>query len=245
MVKKSVILGCSHAAGAEMYSQDVSNCVERGYKESYPCLISQEFGYLTENHSLYSGSNDAMFRIFVEALPDLTDQDLVICCWTGAHRSEIFHDDHKDWIQFTASTNILLQRKKTSSVPEGHFFGPKIDHHDEYLSYVKSWQRFGIDKNRWSSRYNQLKNILAVNCLAEKNGIKVWNFFSFDVLSKDLFTDVCSFVWPLGRTSFLDWAIAQDFPQTEKKHFQKDAHRAYADFAISLIKNQNLLNDQH
>jgi hypothetical protein len=239
MTKKAIVLGCSHAAGAEMYPRHIENWVERGYRESYPVLIAEEFGYQVENHSIYGGSNDAIFRIFTEILPRLTDQDLVVCCWTGMDRSEIYHDDHQDWIQFNGNTSWLQQRKRTSEIPQGFLIKPLVEHHDEYFSYVESWKRFAVDKNFLSTKNNQYKNILAVNCLAGKKDVRVWNFFSLTPSDPEMFADLSSFQWPLGTIDFWTWARKQGFERVGHGHFQKDAHEKYASLAIESLRSKS------
>ena len=68
---KALILGCSHAAGAEMY-QDTSITIDNprsfGWLNSYPVSVARQLGYEPMNYAISGGSNDAMFRIFIEQL---------------------------------------------------------------------------------------------------------------------------------------------------------------------------------
>ena len=70
----ALILGCSHAAGAQMHlepgfdTKDYSPVQETEYGAlySYPVLLAEMLGYTAHNHAVSGGSNDAMFRIYAE-----------------------------------------------------------------------------------------------------------------------------------------------------------------------------------
>jgi hypothetical protein len=70
-MKRAIILGCSHAAGTEMYN---------GIACSYPVKIAEQLGYVPENYAIAGGSNDAMFRIYEEHRTRLDSSDIVIAC---------------------------------------------------------------------------------------------------------------------------------------------------------------------
>jgi len=71
-MKKALILGCSHAVGAEMSQEP--NLVFDTFVQAhdyelthcYPAQIAQALGYLPVNRGISGGSNDAMFRLFTE-----------------------------------------------------------------------------------------------------------------------------------------------------------------------------------
>ena len=66
MTNRALILGCSHAAGAEMHKEPgltVNNPQEFGYLNSYPVLIAKQLGYIPLNYAISGGSNDAMFSL--------------------------------------------------------------------------------------------------------------------------------------------------------------------------------------
>lgn len=83
---RAYILGCSHAAGAELLD---------GNATSYPARIASALGYHPINLAISGGSNDAMFRIFEDLvdLNEIENTDIVIACWTGSWRTEILYKD--------------------------------------------------------------------------------------------------------------------------------------------------------
>ena len=154
MQNKAFILGCSHAAGSEMAD---------GKNKSYPCLIAEQLGYSHINLAVPGGSNDAVFRILIDNINNITINDIVIACWTGLNRTEVYDYETKVWqtINLTSNTN----------------------------SYHKHWlvnhgeEKFG--------QLNKIKNILALNTLCQRKTIKVINVDSFwpiwDIQIQDLF----------------------------------------------------------
>ena len=91
---KALILGCSHAEGSEMGTD------EYGRANSYPVLLANRMGYTADNRAIGGGSNDAVFRIF-EA--EHANYELVIACWTGHNRTEAWHNN--TWIPFAPGGN--------------------------------------------------------------------------------------------------------------------------------------------
>jgi hypothetical protein len=76
---------------------------------------------------------------------------------------------------------------------------------------------------------NKIKNILALNALAQSQGIRVVNI--------DSFWPVPDFKWP----GFVYWPVATDlwsycqqnkYPYTDCGHFYEPAHRAFAEFIL-------------
>ena len=130
----ALILGCSHAAGALMHEQPSLVLTEEpgkdqyqieaeyGAKNSYPVKLAELLGYTPHNHAISGGSNDAMFRIFLEQADNF---DLVIACWTGKDRGELFHTDHKYWIPINVGNSDSFTKtpndsSATSAEPHGH-----------------------------------------------------------------------------------------------------------------------------
>ena len=226
-MKKAIILGCSHAAGAEIDLHDAM----RGYEISYPALIAKGLGYEPENHAMYGGSNDSMFRIFLEQLPRLTSDDIVIACWTGSARTEIYHEIHEQWVQITPNSDRFNVRQKKSPALQGHFTGQIIEQLDEYVEYTKIWQRLVLDINEINSRTNKIKNILSLNSIAQQKMIQVLNFQSFDPRHDD-WCLIEQFKWPVGNLDFMTWADQNGYIPNLKKHYGHDAHRAYADIIL-------------
>ena len=109
-MKRAIILGCSHAAGTEMYN---------GIACSYPVKIAEQLGYVPENYAIAGGSNDAMFRIYEEHRTRLDSSDIVIACQTGENRTEVWNNTTKDWEPLCPGIQIIYP--------------------NEYLDYQKQW----------------------------------------------------------------------------------------------------------
>jgi len=88
-MKKALILGCSHSVGAEMRDEpglrfdNSIHALDYELAHCYPAQIAQALGYMPINRGISGGSNDAMFRLFLEET--LTPNDIVIACWTGVN----------------------------------------------------------------------------------------------------------------------------------------------------------------
>lgn len=154
MSNKAFILGCSHAAGSEMAD---------GQNNSYPCLIAKQLGYSHINLAVPGGSNDAMFRILVDNISKIKTDDIVIACWSGLNRTEVYDKETNVWQIINLVTSNNLYHK--------HWL---VNHGEE---------KFG--------QLNKIKNILALNALCQRQKIKVINVDSFwpiwDIAIQDLF----------------------------------------------------------
>jgi len=178
----------------------------------YPAQIAQELGYtVVVNRGISGGSNDAMFRLFLEE--KLTSDDIVIACWTGVNRSEI-HDG--TWLQLCpGGRNPAMHRR----MPD----------------YFKQWLLYS--GNTEVGMLNKAKNILALNTLAHAQGIRVINIDSFWPVS--FFTGT-NFAWPDTvewpvRINFMSWCQWHNFPHTEQVHFFKSAHDSFAQHVLQNI----------
>jgi len=209
-MKKALILGCSHAVGAEINKEPglVFDSFEQAsdYELTYcyPAQIARALGYDPINRAISGGSNDAVFRLFTET--KLTNNDLVIACWSGVNRSEIF-DGH--WIRL---------------VP-----GVPPDNID--LDYFKYWVLYSTSVEL--GMLNKIKNIMALNALAQAQGIQVINI--------DSFWPVTDFIWPTTvkwpvDIDFMAWCQQHNFSHTEKIHFYRSAHESFAEH---ILKNLN------
>ena len=138
---KALVLGCSHAAGNE-----ISTPGEDDRENSYPMHLARLLGYVPTNMSITGGSNDAVFRL-TEAHHQ--DYDIVIACWTGCNRTEVW--DGKSW-QAIAPGGV------PTTVEE----------------YRQQWLIHGTDVT--SGRLNKVKNILAANALCS-NVINIDSFW--------------------------------------------------------------------
>lgn len=225
---KALVLGCSHAAGAEMF-QDTSITIEDprsfGWLNSYPMLVAQRLGYKPMNYAISGGSNDAMFRIFTEQLKNLSSDDIVIACWTGAARTELWHDIDRCWLPMSMGRQHWTRYEPSDYALSGDNAGDKITLEKEYLDYADQWNKFHV--NDQASNSNKLKNILALNALAQHHSITVINVNSFH---------------PVEHTDKIRWATDVDFcawceragyPHTAWGHYFLAAHQAFADHVVA------------
>ena len=175
----------------------------------YPAQIAHTLGYIPVNLGISGGSNDAMFRLFLEQT--LTPSDIVIACWTGVNRSEIYD---QDWLKLCPGADI-----------------PKEITPD----YFKQWLLYS--GNTEVGMLNKTKNILALNASAHAQGIRVINIDSFWPID---FFPVIDFAWPDTVSwpvdiNFIAWCQQHNFPHTEKVHFFKPAHDSFAEHVLQNI----------
>ncbi len=204
-MKNALILGCSHAAGSEMTLAD-------GWKNSYPCLIAKQLGYTINNRAIPGGSNDAMFRVFESEFKNLDADDIVIACWSGYTRTELWDEDANTWVVVTVDAKIA----------------------SPFDEYIKEWVKFQTSDQ--AGRLNKIKNVLALNQLAQSKGIQVINI--------DSFWPVHDFDWPSNiyrpvSDNLWDWALEQKFAKTLNGHFDFDVHKA---FAIRVLGEMDIIS---
>ena len=232
---RALILGCSHAAGSEMEKAPdapTNDYTVFGWTHSFPVLIAQQLGYVPENWAIPGGSNDAMFRIFTEQLPTLTAQDCVIACWTGPSRTEIWHDLDQRWLGLAPGTQSFNPIANSPHARSGQPVGGDISLPQEYSNYHTQWTRFHC--NHVSDTLNKIKNIQALNALAQVHGVRVINIDSFSPVG-----NVNNIQW-IVPLSFFDWATVNRYARTDWGHFFLPAHQAYANLVVShLTTNSN------
>ena len=182
------IFGCSHAAGSEMTQAE-------GIKYSFPCLLAKYLGYNNIfNYSVPGGSNDAIFRILFQKIDQISEKDIVIVCWTGLNRTEIFNSTTQSW-------QIINQSLANNN-------------------YSKAWLINHGEDN--FGRLNKIKNILAFNSLTKKKNVKTINIDSFwpvwDIDLTDIFLVQENFWdWSLSKNyaktanGHFDFDAHQDF----------------------------------
>ena len=197
-MKNALILGCSHATGSEMTLVD-------GWKNSYPCLIAKQLGYTIYNKAISGGSNDAMFRVFESEFTNLDAGDIVIVCWTGCTRTELWDETANTWIAVNLSTKVA----------------------SPFNEYIKEWIKFQTGDQ--TGRLNKIKNCLALNQLAQSKGIKVINIDSFWPVCdfdwpSNIYRPVSDNLW--------DWALERKFAKTPNGHFDFDVHKAFASWVL-------------
>ena len=214
-MKKALILGCSHAVGSEIRDEpglrfdNFDQALAYELTHCYPVQIAQALGYNPINRGIAGGSNDAMFRLFLEET--LTPDDIVIACWTGVNRSELYH---KTWLKLCPGANVPTEITS---------------------SYFKHWILYS--GNTQVGMLNKTKNILALNSVAHAQGIQVLNIDSFWPID---FFPAIDFAWPDTVSwpvdiDFMAWCQQHNFPHTEKVHFFKPAHDSFAEHVLQNI----------
>jgi len=230
MIKRALILGCSHAAGAEMY-RDPSIQVEHpdsfGYLNSYPALVAQKLGYVPLNYAISGGSNDAMFRIFCEQMDQLTADDIVIACWTGIDRTEIWHELDRRWLPLSIGQHDFCPIQPSDYALSGLNVGGKISCHQDYEQYSHQWSKYHVDLK--SSQLNKLKNITALNAMAKDRSIPVMNIDSFWPVKNNS-------TWVINET-YYDWATRNNCVKTANGHYFLDTHQRFADLIVSSYRH--------
>jgi hypothetical protein len=242
---KALILGCSHAAGDEMFKDpdQIIDCAKTfGWQNSYPVLIAQQLGYQPQNYAVSGGSNDAMFRIFNEQVDQLTQDDTVIACWTGVDRTEIWHELDCRWLPLSLGTHAFHPVVTTEYALSGHGVHGKISLESDYLAYREQWIRYQV--NPVTSKLNKLKNILGLNILAQQRSIPVINIDSFYPVDCP-----AHIVWATDQP-FCDWADGNHCSRTEWGHYFLDTHQRFAELVVTNIKNKlehrtSVQSDQH
>ena len=208
-MKKAVILGCSHAVGAEMFKESglifdsFDQSDNYGQLHCYPVQIAQALEYDPINLGISGGSNDAMFRLFTEQT--LTPNDIVIACWTGVNRNEIYDNQ---WIAMAPG-----------AVPD-----------QVHADYFKHWVLYS--GNTEVGMLNKTKNILALNTLARAQGIRVINIDSFWPVPNIKWPSIVE--WAVA-IDFMAWGQQHNFPHTAWGHFFKPAHDSFAEHVLQNI----------
>lgn len=239
-MKQALILGCSHALGAEMFKQpgltlDRTSTSPDAYgaKNSYPVQIAQQLGYTALNHAISGGSNDAMYRIFCDKVDQLTVVDVVIACWSGGNRGEVFYEHEQRWLPISHGDTHTLQIESDSVLLQGRCIPSKIRHHRLFEDYGRQWLIYEGHDQR--GHLNKVKNILALNMLAQSHHIPVINIDSFWPITNHTWPS--SMKWPALDKDFMTFCQQQNFPRTDWGHFFRPAHSAFAEFVLKNIAN--------
>ena len=238
-MKKALILGCSHAVGAEMADEPDVDLLDYhkdyyGYFMSYPAQLARLLGYDPVNHGISGGSNDAMFRIFeslVNPYKDFEKPDIVIACWTGENRTEIWDDKEGNWLGLAGGKITFTKVIPDKIIPQGKLTGQPIDNFNNVILYQKQWITHHADPR--TGRMNKLKNILALNTMAAQEKIPVINIDSFGCVQGYKFPN--SVYRPVNQTEFSNWSVAQEFNKTKCGHYFLPAHTSFANFVYKKI----------
>jgi hypothetical protein len=237
-MKKALILGCSHAAGAQM-SQELPLDFFKNPRDvpayegnnSFPVVISRALGYTALNHSISGGSNDAMFRVLVDTIDQLCNQDIVIACWTGLDRTEVWYNDETRWLPMSHGQVNVQSSGPHSVLRQGISLGKQISNPTQYKEYGRQWMLY--ESTVESRQLNKIKNILALNALAQSCGIRVINIDTFNPIDNFKWPD--NIVWPVPETTFCAWCQQAKFTTTDCGHYFKSAHKAFADHVLQFI----------
>ena len=232
---RAVVLGCSHAAGSEMETdpdrpEDIAP-EHFGPAHSYPVQLAQLLGYSAENYSLGGGSNDAVFRIFTDLADQLTEQDLIIACWTGSDRTEVWDPIESTWHSLSAGNSNFNRRVVDPVALAGRCIPEPVAMAQDLAEYQAAWVRYSVDGQ--ANRLNKIKNIIALNAMARATGIPVLNI--------DSFAPIRDFEWPgfvtwATRVPFWDWAVKNSYPQAQYGHFFLAAHTEFARLVFDQIQ---------
>ena len=236
-MNKAFILGCSHAAGAEMadgLEQKLELATDRddyGAANSFPVQIAQLMGYAVENHAVSGGSNDAMFRIAESLLDQITSNDIIVACWTGHDRGEIWYEAEQRWLSIAPGGLNTHRRIPSAVLKQGSNGGDHINDAARYAEVQKQWFLHEFSEPR--GRLNKIKNIVALNALAHARGIRVLNI--------DAFMGVHGYVWPdyiywASDVEFCNWCLDRNYPKTEWGHFFRPAHETFANYVVNRIR---------
>ena len=165
VTKKALVLGCSHAAGAEM-----STVREFRLANSYPAVLAQRLGYEVTNMAISGGSNDAMFRLFEQ---HGHDYELIVACWTGCNRTEVCYDTewmpvcvgaphhpdikqyHEQWLLHTEDQSGRLNKIKNIVALNSmaHDQGKTVINVDSFWTVYTTWPStvsWAIDTDLWT-----------------------------------------------------------------------------------------------
>jgi hypothetical protein len=218
-MNRALILGCSHAAGSEItkdptiISSTIDDVETFERFRSYPAKIAASLGYMVDNKAIPGGSNDAVFRLYEAS--KLNPGDIVIACWTGINRTELYHE--KQWW------------------PVAPGYQGATVHHE----FQKLWLTYNSDVE--VGRQNKIKNVLALNSLAEMRGIKVINIDSFWTTERMRWPKNIN--WATFQT-FVEYCEDRNFPKTSSGHYFLNAHQSFADFILSNFSHLTLESDK-
>jgi hypothetical protein len=183
---------------------------------SYPALVSQALGFETQNLAIPGGSNDAMFRLVVSDLA-LVPGDIVIACWTGWDRHELWHPEENLWLQISGQDRM----RRPGGTNE------YIQNESLWLDYQRHW--IALAGETKVGFWNRTRNVLALNTWAQAQGCKVINIDSFGRTADVAWPNWV--FWP-AQQDFMAWAEEQGAPRTAWGHYYLPTHRAWADLLL-------------
>mgnify|MGYP007024652323 CR=1 FL=1 len=90
-----------------------------------------------------------------------------------------------------------------------------------------------MDLEIWKENLNKIKNILALNAMADLEAIPVINLNSFDTMKE--FKWPTNIVFPLVDGDFSSWAAEAGFKNTQNGHYFSNAHKMYAKKVVAAL----------
>lgn len=200
-----------------------------GYQNSYPVLVARDLGFGPCNHAIAGGSNDAICRIGSELVDQLSKDDLIIACWTGPTRTEIWCEEESAWLPLAPGMECFWKTEPDAVIPQGRLqYDQTIRNCNRYLEYLKQWCTFDNYYQRWVN--NAVKNVIALNVMAKQCNVQIINFFSFASIDNKYITQLGR--WPAGCQDFVNWALGNHHRSTPNGHFLFAAHRGFADHVL-------------
>jgi hypothetical protein len=135
-------------------------------------------------------------------------------------------------------TNSRHRRRLVEIAPDdallqGRYIPVKIRHHQLFEDYGRQWLIYEGHDQR--GHLNKVKNILALNMLAQSKHIPVINIESFWPITNHTWPS--SMKWPVLDKDFMTFCQQQNFPRTDWGHFFLPAHSAFADYVLKNIAN--------
>ena len=231
---QAIILGCSHAHGDEIWlgeedSGAIGNEEDFGLRHSFASQIAQGLGLQICNHAMGGGSNDAIFRIWMELHETLRPDDVVIACWTGRHRTELWHATEQMWLPISPGARQHRKRQQDALHRQGRMTNQLVRSNDDYARFTDQWHVFANDTV--SATNNKIKNIVALNSVAAEHGVRVINIHAFDPVECAIMS---RYEWPVDQ-DFCGFCEQNNYKRTRMYHYFRDAHTAFAQLVLSRL----------
>ena len=218
---KMYILGCSHAAGAELDGDGTATSYN--LKNSFAAQFANLLEYDAVNLAEPGGSNDGIFRKFMDIIADRNfnkTDDIIFASWTGYHRTEVFHIAEDRFVQMSMGTYNFKSKELQQA-------------HDIFMKMWCSHDDIG--------NYNKLKNVLAVDSISKSYGIEVIHHETFAKLGESIklslmendFSEKMNVNWINEGDCFMDWVEERKYKKTPAWHYELQAHKDYAQYLLN------------
>lgn len=223
---KAYIIGCSHASGSELEGDGIGHLTPFNLDNSFASRLAKKMNYEPINLALPGASNDYIFRKLVELTPEI--RDIIILCWTGLDRIEIFDDVLDEWLNFSHGMSLDHDPKFTKT------------HRNFYDLYVKLM----CDENLKRGTLNKIKNIVAAHTWADKilQRTVIHIDTSWKIIDHPEFKNLIELIkdsWILPETTFTDWAKSKNYRYSPvHHHYGVDAHEDFAQLCFDYIEQK-------